>query len=40
VLWRHEDIWRTLGGGIDFITGDPLPDEWEQSKRAPPATGW
>jgi 3-oxocholest-4-en-26-oate---CoA ligase len=33
VLWRHEDIWRTLGGGIDFLTREPLPDEWEQSKR-------
>jgi 3-oxocholest-4-en-26-oate---CoA ligase len=34
VLWRHEDVWRTLGGGIDFATGEPMPDEWEQSKRA------
>jgi 3-oxocholest-4-en-26-oate---CoA ligase len=33
VMWRHEDIWRTLGGGIDFITGVPLPDEWEQSRK-------
>jgi 3-oxocholest-4-en-26-oate---CoA ligase len=33
VMWRHEDIWRTLGGGIDFVTGEPLADEWEQSKR-------
>ncbi|HEY6313296.1 MAG TPA: acyl-CoA synthetase [Streptosporangiaceae bacterium] len=33
VMWRHEDIWRTLGGGIDFITGEPLPDEWEQSRK-------
>jgi 3-oxocholest-4-en-26-oate---CoA ligase len=33
VMWRHEDIWRTLGGGIDFITGDPLPDEWAQSRK-------
>ena len=30
-MWRHEDIWRTLGGGIDFITGEPLEDEWAQS---------
>ena len=22
VLWRHEDVWRTLGGGIDFTTGE------------------
>jgi 3-oxocholest-4-en-26-oate---CoA ligase len=34
VIWRHEDVWRTLGGGIDFATGEPMPDEWEQSKRA------
>src|SRR5581483_8103853 len=33
VMWRHEDIWRTLGGGIDFITGEVLPDEWAQSRK-------
>ena len=33
VMWRHEDIWRTLAGGIDFMTGVPLPDEYEQSRR-------
>ena len=33
VLWRHEDVWRTLGGGIDFTTGERLPDEWEQIRR-------
>jgi 3-oxocholest-4-en-26-oate---CoA ligase len=33
VMWRHEDIWRTLCGGIDFTTGIPLADEWEQSRR-------
>jgi 3-oxocholest-4-en-26-oate---CoA ligase len=33
VMWRHEDIWRTLGGGIDFITSEPLPDEWAQSRK-------
>jgi acyl-CoA synthetase (AMP-forming)/AMP-acid ligase II len=32
VLWRHEDVWRALGGGIDFMTGEPLPDEWAQSR--------
>jgi acyl-CoA synthetase (AMP-forming)/AMP-acid ligase II len=32
VMWRHEDIWRTLAGGIDFITGEPLEDEWAQSR--------
>ena len=33
VMWRHEDIWRTLGGGIDFMTREPLEDEWAQSER-------
>jgi 3-oxocholest-4-en-26-oate---CoA ligase len=33
VMWRHEDIWRTLAGGIDFVTGVPLPDEWEQARK-------
>jgi 3-oxocholest-4-en-26-oate---CoA ligase len=31
VLWRHEDVWRALGGGIDFISGEKLTDEWQQS---------
>src|SRR5215469_7338040 len=34
VLWRQEDVWRTLGGGIDFMTGEPLADEWVQSRSA------
>jgi 3-oxocholest-4-en-26-oate---CoA ligase len=33
VVWRHEDIWRVLGGGIDFLTGEPVADEWVQSQR-------
>jgi acyl-CoA synthetase (AMP-forming)/AMP-acid ligase II len=33
VMWRHEDIWRVLGGGIDFVSGEVLADEWAQSKR-------
>ncbi len=33
VIWRHEDVWRVLGGGIDFLTGVPMEDEWAQSKR-------
>src|SRR5271166_1582032 len=33
VLWRHEDIWRTLAGGIDFVAGEPLTDEWAQSRK-------
>jgi len=32
VMWRSEDIWRTLAGGIDFVTGVPMADEWEQSR--------
>jgi 3-oxocholest-4-en-26-oate---CoA ligase len=34
VLWRQEDVWRTLGGGIDFLSGERLAGEWEQSKKA------
>jgi acyl-CoA synthetase (AMP-forming)/AMP-acid ligase II len=33
VMWRHEDFWRVLGGGIDFYTGEPL-EEYAQSKQA------
>ena len=33
VMWRHEDFWRVLGGGIDFYTGEPL-SEYDQSKQA------
>ena len=33
VMWRHEDFWRVLGGGIDFYTGEKL-DEYDQSKQA------
>jgi acyl-CoA synthetase (AMP-forming)/AMP-acid ligase II len=33
VMWRHEDFWRVLGGGIDFMTGEPL-SEYDQSKKA------
>jgi len=33
VLWRHEDFWRVLGGGIDFMTGEPL-SEFDQSEQA------
>ncbi|GLZ31787.1 acyl-CoA synthetase [Lentzea sp. NBRC 105346] len=31
VMWRHEDVWRTLGGGIDFVTGEWINDEWQQA---------
>ncbi len=33
VMWRHEDVWRTLGGGIDFYSGERLT-EFDQSKKA------
>ena len=32
VMWRHEDVWRTLGGGIDFVTGVPLENEYAQAE--------
>jgi acyl-CoA synthetase (AMP-forming)/AMP-acid ligase II len=32
VIWRHEDVWRTLGGGINFLTGEPLESEWAQAE--------
>jgi acyl-CoA synthetase (AMP-forming)/AMP-acid ligase II len=32
VIWRHEDVWRTLGGGIDFMTGQPLENEYAQAE--------
>jgi acyl-CoA synthetase (AMP-forming)/AMP-acid ligase II len=28
VMWRHEDVFRTLGGGIDFVTGEWVTDEY------------
>jgi acyl-CoA synthetase (AMP-forming)/AMP-acid ligase II len=32
VIWRHEDVWRTLGGGINFVTGEPLENEFAQAE--------
>ncbi|WCO66133.1 acyl-CoA synthetase [Iamia majanohamensis] len=34
VMWRHEDVWRTLGGGIDFVTGERITDEHQLSRAA------
>jgi acyl-CoA synthetase (AMP-forming)/AMP-acid ligase II len=34
VMWRHEDVWRTLGGGIDFMTGIRVEDEYALSAAA------
>jgi acyl-CoA synthetase (AMP-forming)/AMP-acid ligase II len=33
VLWRHEDVWRVLGGGINFVTGEPVADEWQLARE-------
>jgi len=33
VMWRHEDFWRVLGGGIEFMTGERL-EEYSQSESA------
>ena len=33
-MWRHEDVWRTLGGGIDFVTGERIEDEYQLSRAA------
>ena len=32
VMWRQEDLWRSLGGGSDYHTGEPVPDEFHQSR--------
>ncbi len=34
VMWRQEDVWYALGGGIDAYSGEPLDDEYGQSKQA------
>ncbi|GAB2568125.1 acyl-CoA synthetase [Nocardia heshunensis] len=39
VMWRHDDVWRVFGGGIDFATGEYAADEWQQSERAAVGTG-
>ncbi|RDI66193.1 acyl-CoA synthetase [Nocardia pseudobrasiliensis] len=33
VMWRQEDWWRVLGGGINFYNGEFIQDEWEQAKK-------
>ncbi|WP_280277167.1 acyl-CoA synthetase [Nocardia wallacei] len=42
VMWRQEDMWRVLGGGIDFYTGEPVADEYQQSRVGAqnPAMTW
>ncbi|TDV52343.1 acyl-CoA synthetase [Actinophytocola oryzae] len=39
VMWRHEDVWRVLGGGIDVYSGEHLADEWTQSQRGVESSG-
>ncbi len=42
VVWRHEDVWRALGGGIDFLTGERITDEHQLARvaaEAVPPTG-
>ena len=34
VVWRQEDVFRTLGGGIDFATGEPVPDDRALARKA------
>ncbi|MBF6539234.1 acyl-CoA synthetase [Nocardia farcinica] len=33
VMWRQEDVWRVLGGGINFLTGEYVADEWDMAKE-------
>jgi long-subunit acyl-CoA synthetase (AMP-forming) len=33
VMWRHEDIWRVLGGGIDFAPASRVDEYDRQSGR-------
>ncbi|WP_280498534.1 acyl-CoA synthetase [Nocardia farcinica] len=33
VMWRQEDVWRVLGGGINFLTGEYVADEWDLAKE-------
>ncbi|MGW1679299.1 acyl-CoA synthetase [Saccharopolyspora sp. NPDC002376] len=39
VMWRHEDVWRVLGGGIDFMTGEAMQDEWQQARAGADSGG-
>ena len=34
VMWRHEDVFRALGGGIDFVTGERITDEFQLARLA------
>ena len=34
VVWRHEDVFYSLGGGIDAYTQERVADEWTLAHRA------
>jgi acyl-CoA synthetase (AMP-forming)/AMP-acid ligase II len=34
VVWRHEDVFFALGGGLDAFTGEPVGSEHELAERA------
>ena len=34
VVWRHEDVFFALGGGIDAYTNEPVADEWSLAEKA------
>jgi acyl-CoA synthetase (AMP-forming)/AMP-acid ligase II len=39
VVWRHEDVFFALGGGIDAYTNERVADEWTLAKKAAAADG-
>jgi acyl-CoA synthetase (AMP-forming)/AMP-acid ligase II len=39
VIWRHEDVFFALGGGIDAYTNERVADEWALAKKAAAADG-
>ena len=39
VLWRHEDVFCALGGGIDFVTGEYVADEWALANQGKDSGG-
>ncbi len=38
VMWRHEDVFRTLGGGINVQTGEAVPTDTTLAEHAAEAT--
>jgi 3-oxocholest-4-en-26-oate---CoA ligase len=38
VMWRSEDIFFALAGGIDMATRQPVPDEYHHARQAPDKT--